>query len=197
MAGAVVLLAAWSAARADTGAPRTASGTTAPVSAEVAGSSQAIRIQVAIPNGLSYHRIRVELTRLGQQKVIELLDDGTLTGDRAWDGVFMGEDIGPYARYVNVRLVGVRPDGEEDVLFAGPVRTSDRREVLLAWRIERWRNEESDAANPKWTALRVAPAWTGTDAAEVGLLPVVVAFGWGIFLLVYISRLVALRRSRP
>jgi len=151
----------------------------APAAAE---PSQILDFRVAVTAEVVYAQLLLELDRLGEARVIPLADDGGHPDDVPWDGVFVGRDEGHWARYVEVRLVGVTPGGQEDLLFSGLVRTEEERRVMLGWRVK-----QMPAGN---RALRTAAAYPDGAAGAVAGLPLVVAFGWGLFILCYVGWLV-------
>ncbi|NOY28086.1 MAG: hypothetical protein GXP62_19650 [Oligoflexia bacterium] len=157
--------------------------------AHKAAQRQVIVFQAAVSSRTTYSGLHVEVVRLGEDTDVELTDDGSQPGDLAWDGVYTGQMVGDYSRYVNARLVGTKDDGTQDVLFAGMVRTDDRRLDTVGWQV---------MMTPRgWEALRVPVSYPGKALIVVSGLPLLVAYGWGALLLFYVFLLTKLRGTQP
>jgi len=156
--------------------------------AAAAEVEQQVCLQVAMPEDASVTSVLAEVDRLGEQRELELIDDGSVPSDVSWDGVYTGCFTGAWARIVSVRLLIVEAGGEQKVAYAGTAQTPDARQAVLAWRVAR---------RPEGTlvASRVASAWPGNQLALVESLPVVGAFGWALFLIAYVYFLVCVRRQ--
>ncbi len=151
------------------------------------GGEQRILFRVTAPSTAGFDNYFLELTRLGEDQLIRLSDDGSNPEDLAFDGVFSGAHTGHYARYVTARLFGHAPDQEPTLLYSGVERTDDVHEVILGWRLIR-RDQD-------FTAVRAPAAYPG-NITEVHLgLPLLVAFGWGGFVLAYVGFLFQRRRE--
>lgn len=154
-----------------------------------AAQRQVIVFQAAVSSRTTYSGLHVELVRLGDDTDVELTDDGSQPGDLAWDGVYTGQVVGDYSRYVNARLVGTKDDGTQDVLFAGMVRTDDQRLDIIGWQV---------MMTPRgWEALRVPVSYPGKALIVVSGLPILIAYGWGALLLLYVFLLAKLRSTQP
>ena len=153
----------------------------------VGGGEQRILFRLTSPSDAGYDKFLLDLTRLGQDRTIRLSDDGSNPEDIAYDGVFSGGHTGPYARTVTVRLFGQTSDEEPTLLYSGVERTDDEHEVILGWRVIR-RDQDH-------MAVRAPAAYPG-NITEVHLgLPLLVAFGWGGIVLVYVGFLFQRRRE--
>jgi hypothetical protein len=151
------------------------------------GGEQHIQFRVTAPSTAGFDTFLLELTRLGEDQLIRLSDDGSNPEDLAFDGVYSGAHTGQYARYVTVRLFGHTPDLEPTLLYSGVERTDDVHGVILGWRVIR-RDRE-------FTAVRAPAAYPG-NITEVHLgLPLLVAFGWGGIALAYVGFLFQRRRE--
>ena len=145
-------------------------------------ASQVLGFQVAVSIGVALSSVWVEAERLGEQSVITLADDGSVPEDLPWDGIYVGSQPGPYARYSGVRLFGRDAAGVDTLLWEGTVRTEDAWRPTLGFRVS-WQGDHLRAE-------RVALALpTGPGAIAEGL-PVIVAFGWGLFVLVAVGLIV-------
>jgi len=151
-------------------------------------ANQRIRFQVADDADAMLTDLRVEMVRLGEVRVVRLVDDGSVDGDMPWDGVYVGEDAGDYARYVDVRLIARESGGPDQVLVAAVVNTDDENLVDLGWRIVR----PPDAS---LKARRAAVAWPGFRMAAVEGLHLIAAFGWGFLVIAYVGMAVRARRT--
>ncbi len=138
---------------------------------------QIIDLRVAVSSALTYRALSMELDALGERHRVALVDDGSLADDVAWDGIYVGRIEGPWRRYAEARLIGTTPEGEEELLFSGLVRTEDRRRVMLGW----WVRQLPQGNR----AIRTAVAYPDGAAGAVASAPLVAAFGWGLFTLCY------------
>ncbi len=152
---------------------------TALLTAARADAPQVLDLRVAVSSALTYSAVNLELNKLGEVVKIPLVDDGSLPDDVAWDGVYAGRHEGPWSRYVEARIVAETPSGEEELLFSGLVRTEDRYRVMLGW----WVKQLPQGNR----AIRTAVAYPDGAAGAVNGTPIVVAFGWGVFLLCYVG----------
>jgi len=151
------------------------------------GGEQRVLFRVTAPSEAGYDTFLLELTRLGEDALIRLSDDGSNPEDLAFDGVFSGAHTGHYARTITVRLFGKSPEGETALLYSGVERADDAHEVILGWRVIR-RDQD-------YIAVRAPAAYPG-NITEVHLgLPLLVAFGWGGIVLAYVGFLFQRRRE--
>ncbi len=159
--------------------------TTEPLDSQV---PQVIEFQVAIPREKAFSSITIELERLGGIHLVELVDDGSVSGDMPWDGVYLGRHVGEYARYVNLRLRGKPAGGESLLLFAGVVATPDRHLNEIGFQLVERREGSLDA-------VRSSFAYPDNRMAAVKSLYLLAGFGWGLLLLCYVGWLVSLHRK--
>lgn len=160
-----------------------------PAELPLTSDGQRISFEVAVSPGITFSRVWVELDRLGDKDVVGLTDDGSVREDVPWDGVYVGSQSGGYARYVSVRLLGADEGGVETLLWEGTARTADAFHEVLAFRVA------SDGADVY--AQRVAIALpTGPSATAEGV-PILVAFGYGVMVLVYVGFLTKARDPGP
>jgi hypothetical protein len=157
----------------------------APEDAAEEGPRQVILFELASPPHAVLRDVRVEMDRLGDQKTVVLRDDGFDPSDFGHDGVFVGRDEGPYARYVNVRVLATG-DRRDELLYSGVLRTSDTRLVRLAF--------ETKRLESGLTAFRSTSAYPGESFSVEEGLPLIAAFGWGMFALFYVMGLAGLFR---
>lgn len=150
--------------------------------AEEGEAPQVLGVQVAVSHGVAFSSVWAETSRLGETRVLPLADDGTVPEDLPWDGIYVGSEPGPYSRYVTLRLYGRLDDATEALLWEGTVRTEDAFRPTLGFRVA-WQGDHLRAE-------RVALALpTGPGAIAEGL-PLLVAFGWGLFVLTFVGILV-------
>jgi hypothetical protein len=149
---------------------------------------QKLMFRITSPASAGFDTFMLELTRLGEEQTIRLSDDGSNPEDLAYDGVFSGAHTGHYARVVSVRVLGSAPDGTHSLLYSGVERTDDVHEVIVGWRVIR-RDQD-------FVAVRAPAAYPG-NITEVHLgLPLLVGFGWGGIVLIYIGFLFQRRRQQ-
>ncbi len=139
--------------------------------------------EVAVPPHSVYTSFVIELDRLGDHRQLTLTDDGSHNLDRPYDGTYVASDEDAWSRYVEVTLVGIPLEGGEEVLFSGLVRTEDVRSSTIGWQVVQLAEEDP------FTARRVAVARPGGAASMAEGLPMLVAFGWGLLLLVFVGTL--------
>jgi hypothetical protein len=139
----------------------------------------------SVPPEMVYTEIRVELQRLDETREITLLDDGTSPEDAPYDGVFSGRDVGEKTRYVQVTLISKDTKDQEETLYAGLVRTENRRLTTVSFQV----------GKHPWgrTAYLVASAYPGSSSRIAEGLPLIAAFGWTALLIVYVGMLVKRR----
>lgn len=175
---------------AEHGAPAAAEAPpTAASTRHIGGSGeQRVLFRVTAPSEAGYDTFLLELTRLGEDALIRLSDDGSNPEDLPFDGVYSGAHTGHYARTITVRLFGKSPEGEADLLYSGVERADDVHEVIVGWRVIR-RDQD-------YLAVRAPAAYPG-NITEVHLgLPLLVAFGWGGIVLAYVGFLFQRRREQ-
>ena len=160
-------------------------GAPAWASAEEAGSgtaSQEILFQLVTPSTMTVTSAKLVMDCLGEQRTVELRDDGVPAGDVPDDGVFLGRYRGPFAHFITVELA-VGLDGEEPVwVYEGIVRTRDDRAETVGWRLSQRDGEVS--------AERTAVAHAGRGAALVEGGARITLFGWGIFVVCVVGLVV-------
>ncbi len=162
--------------------------TASPAPALAVAGDQVISFQVAVSEQLRIDAAAVELTRLGETRIIPLHDDGSVAGDVAWDGVYSGSDAGSYAFLVSVRILAARPGQPLVPAYAGIEQTPDAHAELLAWRLV-------TGAENDLRAVRVAAAYPGAQGEVVDAAPVVAALGWALLVGLWIAFLVRTRRE--
>lgn len=151
------------------------------------GGMQEINIQVVAPEGITFNKITAEITRLGDLHEITLSDEGLVSGDTPYDGIWVGIEEGEFARYLPVRLMAqVQDGGEEITLYSGLEWTPDRRRADIGYQITENDNNELEA-------MRVAVPSPGKRMRTTEFLRVTSGFGWAILALC----LVAVARLNP
>ena len=140
---------------------------------------QTLRFEVAVPPDEPFSEFTLDLTRLGSTTSLALTDGVTQEDISAipYDGVFVGSHTAAWSRYVVVQLSGVNLAGEESMLYVGIVRTDNVRLSVLGWQVLR--------SGDGYIARRVAGAYPGNAPQVVGGMPFILAFGWGLLVLVY------------
>ena len=152
-----------------------------PATGMPASGGQVLRFAVAVPSGPAWSSIWVEINRLGRSTALGLVDDGSSPEDIPLDGVFVGSQSGLYARYVTLRVFGRTVEGNEALLWEGTVATADQWQETIAFRV---------SALPEGTrAERVAVALPAGQSGFAEGVPVLVAFGWGTFVLTFVGLL--------
>lgn len=159
---------------------------TAPAFAS-ATSAQVIDLQISMPSEGAFSSLEVELTRLGTQHTVRLRDDGGVANDLPHDGIWNGQLSGEYSRSVSVRVFGHRPQGSPQLLYSGIERTEDARHTMLGWRVM--------ASGQRYTAVRTPLSYPGNVAEMFAALPLITAFGWGLFMLLYVGMMVRMQRG--
>ena len=142
---------------------------------------------VSVDADVVVERLTVALDRPEGARSVVLSDDGTAPHDVPGDRTFTGALPGSYARTTLLELE-IAVNGAPHVLFAGPVRTDDRRRAAVGFAVR------SGPEGP--LASRVPVSWPGTGTAGTPALPLIAAFGWGLLGLGYCALLLRGRR-RP
>lgn len=143
-----------------------------------ASQEQTLTFQVLQPSGVALHGAWIELTRLGEARRVTLRDDGLGPGDIPYDGVWVGEDRGPFTRVVDATLLVALPDAEPRPLVTEAVRTDAAWAATVSWRLV----DTPDGL----TAARAAFAHPGRSVPVSDLLPLAGSFGWLVFLAVFV-----------
>ena len=122
-------------------------------------AAQTVRLEVASawsPRGLHLY---AETTWLGEDRTVELTNDGTAPGDRAGDNVWTATWEGEPVRMLPIRILAEADGFERREIGAGMevVSVDDDR---LGWVVE-------DSATPR--ARRSALAWPGRDRKSTRL----------------------------
>ncbi len=137
---------------------------------------QEIAVQVVLPESVVFTALELEITRAGVDRTIILSDEGLVPGDNGWDGIWVGSDLGPFARYLSLRLAGREAGGATTVLFSGLEWTPDRRRADIGLQVL----EHSDGS---LEALRVAVPTPGRRLRSGQILRLAAGFGWGLLAL--------------
>lgn len=150
------------------------------------GGDHLIEFQASLSERTSLSGMTVEVVRLGSTKRITLTDDGQSLNDVPYDGVWVGSDVGAYSRTITVRLYGQQPTGEQVLLYSGVERTDSNDSATIGWRVNN--------VHDQYTAFRAPTSYPG-NVSEIHVgLPLITAFGWGLFVLCYVGLLVRVTR---
>jgi len=174
--------------RPTTPAMMASTGATRDGKAVAFGDGQVIAFQVSAPTNSAFAGVEVDLTRLGKQTRVRLSDDGTNANDVAYDGIWEGNHWAEYSRYATVRLFGVDAAGDRTLLYSGVERTEDKDHTTLGWRVIQIYDD--------LTAMRTPMSYPGNMTEVHVSIPLITAFGWGIFVLVYIGLVIPMVRRR-
>ena len=154
-----------------------------------AGGDHLIEFQASLSERTSLSGLTVEVVRLGSTKRIALTDDGRTLKDVPYDGVWVGSDVGAYSRTITVRLYGQQPTGEQVLLYSGVERTDSDDVATIGWRV--------NSVHEQYTAFRAPTSYPG-NVSEIHVgLPLITAFGWGLFVLCYVGLLIRSTRREP
>lgn len=119
-------------------------------------------------------------TWLGEDRTMQLVDDGSITMDKAGDGVFVGRWTGDDVRVLPVRL-GLRSS-------TGTVTTLGAFNEVVGAGENDFAYAVSSETPP--TVRRVAAAWSSRSAEAADLARVGAAIGWAGLVLGYVAWLV-------
>jgi hypothetical protein len=148
-----------------------------------------IEFQASMSERTSLSGMTVEVVRLGETKRIILKDDGRTPKDVAYDGIWVGSDVGAYSRTITVRLYGQQPTGEQVLLYSGVERTDSDDSATIGWRVNN--------VHDQYTAFRSPTSYPG-NVSEIHVgLPLIAGFGWGLFVLCYVGLLIRATRREP
>lgn len=145
--------------------------------AALAQSPQTVRLQVATLRNLPTLQVTAETTWLGEERVVQLLDDGSAPGDSPGDGVYVGEWTGAPVRALPIRLLVQAPGQPRFEVYTGLERVmqpEDRLSFAL---------ELGDAPR----AQRVAAPYLARarDSREVSW--VAASLGWGVLVFAWLA----------
>ena len=143
-----------------------------------ATQEQTLTFQVLQPTGVALHGAWIDLTRLGETRRVTLTDDGYWPSDVPDDGVWVGEDRGPFTRVVDVTLVVALPDAEPRPVLAETARTDAAWAATVSWRL----TDKPEGLH----AARASFAHPGRWVPVPNLVPLAGSFGWLIFLAVFV-----------
>lgn len=154
-----------------------------------AEDAQSVRLTVVAPSAMRGMRLRATTTWLGEERQLDLLDDGSQEGDAAGDGLWTGQWTGQPVTALPIR-VEVRTSAE-----ANPVTAYEGTEIILGAEDSlAWRLHLGPPVRAERTALPRTPAQVHRDPE----LQILAAALWGLFLLNYTGWLLVpvLRRQR-
>lgn len=143
-----------------------------------AAQEQTLTFQVQQPSGVTLAGAWIDLTRLGEHRLVALSDNGQRPGDSPRDGVWVGEDRGPFTRVVDVTVLVALPEAETRPILSETVRTDSAWAASVSWRLE----DSPDGL----LATRSAFARPGRSVWVSDLLPLAGSFGWLVFLAVFV-----------
>lgn len=150
---------------------------------ESTAARQTLIFQVMFTRPQHVTEAYLQVERLDQRLELELRDDGLLPEDVAWDGIWVGRAVGPYARYVNASL-NVTADGiGERSIDLGLVRTDDQHRNVVSWR--------ADVAETM--ANRSLVALAGPQFELIALTPLIATFGWLVALICLVASITRTR----
>lgn len=140
------------------------------------GASQTVRIEVVVGDARPDARVLVETTWMGEDRSLELRDDGALAGDQPADGVLVGELSGEAVRVLPVRVI---VDGDERVeagaWFEPLAADHDRLVYAIEWTTPPRARRVAAAVPPR----AMTAADTAGTAAAIGWAGLVLAYvGW-------------------
>lgn len=149
------------------------------------GPTQTLLFQVAAPMHGQIVELRLEWTRLGEERSTRLTDDGLHPQDVPWDGVFVGSEVGPPVKDLAGRLVAIDAAGEEHLAWWGHLDVMDERGEAIAWHV-------GEAWPPR--ARPVASAWPGDSVLVPDAIGVYVGASWTALCFIVAAALLHIRR---
>ena len=149
-----------------------------------AGSGGAVLVQVQIAEVPAGAQPVAMTTWLGEDRTLVLVDDGSVTGDKAGDKVYIGRWEGEVVRILPVRL-GLRASTGETTTLAAFNEALGMGEHDLAYTVA-----AGTAPGSPPVVRRVAAAWSSRSAEAADLARVGAAIGWTALVLGYVAWLV-------
>ena len=131
--------------------------------------------------------VRVLWSRGGQERRIQLSDDGMDPSDQPWDGVWTGTDQGLYVREGSARILVTDSQGQEREVWSGIVTLDDPEHAFQAWQLA---VHERD-----WRALQVPMAWPGDALVIPEAVHIYVGLAWVCLLLAAVTAMVRMHAS--
>ncbi|MFZ5480246.1 MAG: hypothetical protein ACOZNI_26010 [Myxococcota bacterium] len=149
--------------------------------------AQTVRVEVATDWRPQNLRVYAETTWLGEDRKLELKNDGTVAGDVAMDNIFVGVWTGEPVRELAIRIVAEAQDVPRAEAGAGiePVALGEDR-VVYAMSL-------NDKGKP--VARRVAAALPGPAQEMVEPTMIAATLGWVALAFAYVGWLV--HRTHP
>lgn len=145
-----------------------------------AGESTSVNVQLQLKNFPAGAQPVALTTWLGEDRTLALVDDGSVTMDKAGDGVFVGRWTGDDVRLLPIRL-GLRSS-------TGTVTTLGAFNEVVGTGENDFAYAVSSATPP--AVRRVASAWSSRSAEAADLARVGAAIGWTALVLGYVAWLV-------
>lgn len=145
-----------------------------------AGETTSVTVQLQLTNFPAGMQPVAMTTWLGEDRSLPLVDDGSITMDKAGDGVFVGRWSGDDVRLLPVRL-GLRSAAGTVTTLGAFNEVVGEGENDLAYAV-------SSETPP--TVRRVATAWSSRSAEAADLARVGAAIGWTGLVLAYVAWLV-------
>lgn len=149
-----------------------------------AGSGATVRVQVQFPEVPAGAQPVAMTTWLGEDRTLVLVDDGSVSGDKAGDKVFVGGWEGDVVRVLPVRL-GLRASTGETATLAAFNEALGEGETDLSYAVA-----PPHAPGSAPVVRRVAAAWSSRSAEAADLARVGAAIGWTALVLGYVAWLV-------
>ncbi len=144
-----------------------------------ASAPHVVRFEVGAPAADPQTRVHVTATWLGEERTVELVDNGTAPGDVAGDGVWVGQLSGEPVSLLPLEM-WVQRGGDRTEAWAGvePVAQGEDR---LTWALDLSGEPRATRVSAPATARRAR----ASEAADA-MAPV----AWACFVLIYVAWLV-------
>lgn len=149
---------------------------------------QRLELAVVAPSAMRELRVWAHASWLGEERTIELLDDGSTPGDRANDGVRVAEWRGEPVQALTLQLTAQeRPDSPVVEIYAA-TEVLFSPDDALSWDLH---------LGPPLRAERTARPLSSDAPQRDERVQVAAAIGWAIFVLNLVGWLAYLARRKP
>lgn len=151
---------------------------------------QTIRLEVGTIVTEPMLTVRLEAVWLGEERSVTLTDDGSVAGDVAGDGIWLGELSGEPVSMLPLTIVVERDRGPEKEIIEA---WAGNESIALDTDRLTWALELGDSPR----AYRVAGATTARVASAREAAAVTAPIAWACFLLIYVAWLVERALRKP
>ncbi len=154
----------------------------------LANEPRLVVAHIAFPEGVRASSARVELLANEDSLELTLTDDGRSPSDAPSDNIWTAQGELDYARWTTVSLYAALPGEPERLLYQGYESSDELGPLRFGWAAF----EQPDGLQVR----RSVAGWPGASMPVDSQRPLLVSFGWGAIVLIWVGVLAALRMKR-